>query len=459
MQALIYTRVSQDRAEGRSPAEQKKEAEAFCQRKGWEVVDVITDSVGASRHSKGERTGWEDVKRRIEGGTVDVLVTWEASRAQRDLAAYAELRDLCVSAGVLWSYSGKTHDLSNVDDRFKTGLDALLAEREVDQTVERVNRAMRANAEAGRPHGRLLDGYRRIYDDTTGAFVAQVPDGERAPVIRRIFDLYLSGHGIRPITRILNGEGVPTSTGKEWNDAQVRAVLVRPAYAGKRVHKGQVVGQGDWPALVSDEDFERVQARLKASSTGARRTTSKGRLLSAVSRCGKCGGKMHVLHDRNKRKVYTCREGYCVSRDQTKLDDFVSGVVVHYLSDPATARALGEDQPLPEVEEAAAELENLRSRLAGATTAYANGSIEIGTLAAVEADVMPRIREVEAAIRDAYLPVKVDVPAEGVGEWWESLPLDQRRVLVGALVSSVEVLPTGRGTRTFNPDHVRINWR
>jgi hypothetical protein len=39
----------------------------------------------------------------IADGSVDVLVTWEASRAERKLAGVAELIDLCAAHGVLWS--------------------------------------------------------------------------------------------------------------------------------------------------------------------------------------------------------------------------------------------------------------------------------------------------------------------------------------------------------------------
>ncbi|HEX6236004.1 MAG TPA: recombinase family protein, partial [Acidimicrobiales bacterium] len=124
--ALIYTRVSQDRAGGRSPAEQEAEARAHCEREGWEVAEVVTDSVGASRHSKGHRDGWGRARRLVGAGDVDVLVTWEASRAQRDLSAYSELRDLCAAHGVRWAYSGRVHDLTTSDGRFRTGLDALL---------------------------------------------------------------------------------------------------------------------------------------------------------------------------------------------------------------------------------------------------------------------------------------------------------------------------------------------
>ena len=69
----------------------------------------------------------------VAAGGLDVLVTWEASRAQRDLDAYLELRRLCAASGVRWAYSGTVYDLAHGSDRFRTGLDALVAEDEVEK--------------------------------------------------------------------------------------------------------------------------------------------------------------------------------------------------------------------------------------------------------------------------------------------------------------------------------------
>lgn len=170
MRALIYARVSSDpRGAGRSVAEQVDECRAFAEREGWTVVDEFTDNDrSASRHARRDRPAWAKTKAALASGEVDVLVTWEASRAQRDLAAYTELREICASHGVRWAYSGTVYDLADRSDRFRTGLDALVAEDEADRTRERVQRALRSNATKGRPHGKRSFGYRRIYDETTG---------------------------------------------------------------------------------------------------------------------------------------------------------------------------------------------------------------------------------------------------------------------------------------------------
>jgi DNA invertase Pin-like site-specific DNA recombinase len=462
LKALIYTRVSQDRAGGRSPEEQETEARAVCAAEGWTVVEVITDTVGASRRSKGTRAGWTRARKLVASGTVDVLVTWEASRAQRDLKAYAELRDLCVEHDVRWNYSGKTYDMARGDDRFRTGLDALLAEREAEEISERVRRATRANAANGRPHGRRVFGYRRVYDAESGRLIGQVPDEAQAPIVRRVFADYVAGSGPRTIADALQREGISTMTGiGPWTDEHIRRMLRSPAYAGQRVYQGEVIGKADWEPLVDADTWATAQARLAASRAAHPRVRGTDRLLSGVGRCGVCGAKVAVGHDRNKRKVYQCRSGHHVARDMVKLDAYVSAVLVAWLESPSSAEALaGATTVSDEAKAAATELQVLEARRADAVAMYVGGTIEASTLAAVEAELAPAIRAARKATqRDVGAALSVEVPDTGVEEWWIGLSDEVRRSIVGHLLTAVVIGPTHRGRRSFDPDAITIEFR
>ena len=97
--AIIYTRVSADRGKARSVAEQEQECRAECERRGWPVAEVLTDNDrSATRYATKDRPQYARLRELLTPG--DVLVFWEASRAQRDMARYVELRDLCADRGV-----------------------------------------------------------------------------------------------------------------------------------------------------------------------------------------------------------------------------------------------------------------------------------------------------------------------------------------------------------------------
>lgn len=451
MRALIYTRVSQDRAEGRSPAEQEAESRALCERNDWEVVQVCTDTRGASRHSKGARPGWDEALRLVASGGVDVLVTWEASRAQRDVAAYTVLRDLCAKHSVLWCYSGKVYDMTSGSDRFVSGLDALIAEREVEETRERIMRSVRANAAAGRPHGRRLYGYRRVYDPVTRVLVTQEPVPEEAEVVRSIFADYLAGVGIRTIAAGL--AGIRTGTGADWTYMQVKRVLRNPHYAGRRVHRGEVVADATWEPLVSADDFETVQARLDDSRARHVRTKWTARLLSGVGRCGVCGSKVFAGHDRNQRKTYICKTRFCVTRDLRKLDAYVVSSLLDRLEEPGELA----DPPAPALE-ARKRAAELQARLDDAVAEFTSGRLSAGTLAKVEADLRPRIAQAEAEVRRAFLS-GVDLDGKTPEVWWDGLTAEAKREAVNRLIEAVVIKRTKQGTREFLPDCVEVVFR
>src|SRR5438105_1898185 len=113
--ALIYSRVSHDRVGlGRSVGEQEAECRQVAEQEGWAVTVVLCDNDrSASRYAKKRRPAYEELKRLLATGTVDVVMAWEASRLHRDMADYVRIRDLCAEHGVLWHYSGRTYDMSN----------------------------------------------------------------------------------------------------------------------------------------------------------------------------------------------------------------------------------------------------------------------------------------------------------------------------------------------------------
>jgi site-specific DNA recombinase len=116
-----------------------------------------------------------------------VLVTWASSRNQRRLDGYVDLRELCVRHGVRLAYKGRIYDLTVGADRFQTGLDALLDERDAEEIRDGILRSHRASVAAGGLEGRsrtatpapTCPGLRRVGE--------QVPDPQTAPVVQAMW--------------------------------------------------------------------------------------------------------------------------------------------------------------------------------------------------------------------------------------------------------------------------------
>jgi site-specific DNA recombinase len=394
------------------------------------------------------------VKRRLTTDGIEVLVTWEASRSNRDLGEFVALRDLCLANGVLLSYSGRTLDLDDTDDSFQASLDAVLGERESNQTRKRILRAVRSNAAAGRPHGRILYGYRRVYDPTTGALVGQEPDPETAPIVSEIARRFLSGESIYAITGDLNARKV---SDKPWSAKRVKRVLQNPGYAGLRVYQGEVTGDAAWEPIFDRATFDAIQARF-APRRGGRGGTDVKHLLSGIARCGRCGSVMYVVHDRG-RDVYSCKDGIGhLSRAKNHLDAYVTATILERLATVDFADFAAEH---PEATHARAEAAELRQRLDDAAAEYSAGRVSAGMLGKVEAELVRQIKAAEKRARAAAIPPNiVDLAGEGVDERWDALKVEQQREVVRLLLD-VTVLPDTRprGSRGFDPDAVRLEWR
>ena len=229
-----------------------------------------------------------------------------------------------------------------------------MSRAERNRTRLRVANAMRAHAQAGRwLGGRPPYGY-RIVDAgphpnpskaASGARLHQLaPDPETAPVVRRIFDMYLAGAGYKQIAAVLTNEGIPSPSahdpkrnshrpGHSWAMSAVRAILGNPRYLGYQVSgrtkKKDVLLDPDVPALghvtrqqwqqrdewvtstvqaydaiVEEQNWHRVQA-LVASNTRTKAVTPSRRTHAGVRRsdpsryplaglvvCDACGKKL-----------------------------------------------------------------------------------------------------------------------------------------------------------------------
>jgi hypothetical protein len=380
-----------------------------------------------------------------------VLVTWEASRAQRDLKVYAELRDLCADRGVKWSYSGSVYDLNTSDGRFTTGLHALLSEHESDKTHERVLRDFRAAAIEGRPHGKIVYGYRGEYDKATGA-LRRVPDPEQAPIVQEAARRVLAGETTWSVAKDFNARDIPTpGTSAEWVGQRVGLMLQRPTYAGLRTHHGSIT-DGQWEALISPEDHQQLVAILSNPNRRTQRGVEPQWLLSGTAKCGVCGARVERLKN-GGYDSYTCASPRRhVGRRVTYVDAIVTEAIIGRLE----AATSIDEFANPEQQKALAEARRLTERLEAAADRYSNDEISDATLARIEANLTPKIRELERLAQDVVNPLVGELLGPNARETWNSWSMTNRRTVVAAL-ARVTIMPAPRG-RVFRPEFVKFEW-
>lgn len=487
LRAVIHARESkfEVKAGNRSTTEQVEESRDWCDQQGVSVAKVIVeDGVGASPLSKGLRSGkkrddWEETKRLLaegdENGPIDILVTWSATRGHRDLEEYVRLRQLCVETGSLWCYGGRVYDMTDGDDRFRTAMDGVVGERDSFEIRKNVMRGIRANIRKGRPHGRHLYGYRRVYDRETRALQYVEPHPDQAWVVQWIYATYLAGHGCNRIGQCLQFVNLmslmvgtptlPTPKAGPWNHSFIRRVLRNPAYKGRRTHNGEDVGEAMWPPLVDARTWERANRRLTANSTKANRASPRRKLLSGVALCSVCNTRLAYNPPwRHHVASYRCRNSH-LSRSADKLEAYVLVALLKRLARRDANDVLDDDDEPPEVKAARGELTELQEELEDARRLrrgeVPGKRLSVMAFAEIETDLLARIEAAEARIRSAPVPIDISIPpADRLDGWWDhDLTDEQRREVVSAFIAGVTVRPAGRGKQHFDPSLIEIEWR
>ncbi|MFG2067737.1 recombinase family protein [Micromonospora tulbaghiae] len=464
LRAVIYARVSDDdKKQRRSVGEQEQECQQGAADHGWTVAEVFVDNDrSASRYARKTREAYVKLLDYLATARVDVLILWESSRGGRELEGWAALLNLCRRRGVRIHVvtHRRTYDLENPRDWRTLAEDGVDSAYESEKTRERILRSVRAKAASGKPHGKLLYGYRRTYDDR-GNFIAQVPRDEEAAVVREAAQRVADGASCYSIAQDFNGRGIPTPRGGEqgWSLSQIKRMVINPGYIAQRVHNGKIVGPADWPALLDEQTFSVCVARLTDEKRKTMRDTSVKHLLTGIVACQKCGGRMRVQKNRT-HYAYMCKPNFCVSIKQSLLEDFITALVVERLSRPDALDLLSPLDTDERAVRAAKEAAEKRAQLDGWYDAAADGDLSPAGLAHIERKLLAEIEAAEEQARTVAVPPMVRrLVGSGAEAGWRDLDVAQRREVV-SLLMDIRLGPTQRGARRFDPGRLGASrWR
>ncbi len=466
--AAVYARISHDPLLTQlGTARQVKDCKELAARRGWTVVETFVDDDTSATSGK-PRPRYQAMLAALRAGRMDALVVWDVDRLTRTPRELEDIIDLADKHGVALASVGGEIDLATPQGKLTAGIKAQVARHEAEQLSRRVRRKMAERAEAGQPHGRVAFGWRREYQhDPSGRVTSSrdVLDPGPADLVQQAAMAVLAGESLRSIVQRLNASGAPTPTDKPWSASALRGVLLRERNAGLRVHQGQVIGGGEWPALLDEPTWQRVVALL---TDPARRTSPASSaikyLLSGIARCDVCSGPMRVLiagKDGRKQDSYACQDSYHVRRQRQPLDDLVTQIIITRLAQPDAADLFTE-QDSEAARDAREQADAVRARLDLAADAYATGDIDARQLARITSRLRPQLEQHEQIARDlSSVPDLLDLATPDIAERWAEVPLPRQRAVIDLLLE-IRVKPvTRRGGQAahFDPESVLISWR
>lgn len=505
-----YLRVSLDRSgTGKSPDQQHDEITTEAHRRGWHVHSnpYRDDNRSASRYATRQREGFAQLIADLDQGRFEanLLAIWESSRGSRRTGEWIDLIDLCRDRGVhIWVLThNRVYDPSNARDRRSLREDASDAEYESDKTSERLQRDMRAAAKSGRPHGKNVYGYQRVYSVKPNGIrvlekVIEHPD--QAWVVKEAAAMVLAGRSYYDIAATFNEKSIlPRRPVREahrkalgWTAPAVKQMLTMSVYTGKRVHnptEGELATyEGIWPPLISPETWEKLQLALKSRGIKSNNWPAK-HLLSGIALCGECDARTRVgrqnggvqKHDKNGERLprtryhaYQCigvpgRPGFHVSMREEHLDLIVTELVLARLERPDFLATLGEQDEDVDAERDAV-LEEIRGHQAWLeqVAAEAERRRDLRMLTEQRDLVEPKIEAAQKRLESlaAADPLVLELARSGrVREMWSERDRSgdivwQRHVIRELIVPRIHrVPPEAVGRKGPNPSRVSYDWR
>jgi len=289
-----------------------------------------------------DRPALEELRNDAKGDLFDAIYFHSADRLARKAAHQTIIVDELLRSGKQVVIGGKDF-VRNPENTLTLTMLGAFAEFEREKIIERTTRGWRHRIRSGGlvSQGNCTFGYDYMPKTTTSP-CAIVVNEQEAEIVRWMFEVYASGMGVQAITRSLEERGVLTKRGgKLWYDKSIKWLLQNQVYTGIRYYnrmtraaepaKGRKHApltfrdRSEWvgvpvPAIISQELFDRAQARMQALGKRYRHPITHY-LLSGLVECGECGcrcssyrryvGKQLVTGERSiyHRAAYKCNSG------------------------------------------------------------------------------------------------------------------------------------------------------
>jgi len=216
MRAAIYARYSSSLQQATSIADQITKARKFCEKAGYEVVAIFSDSEMTGRNMR--RPGLIALKEALNQREIDIIIVEAVDRLGRRVADSLNFFDLASFSGV------KLHSLDEgPQDFINILLRGYAAQQFSEMIAQHTRRGMQGAVTRGRLHTSAY-GYCKL--DTEKGLNRGVDAGE-AEIVRRIFREAAEGRSAKTIAAGLNADGIPAPRGGTWDASTIRGNKAR----------------------------------------------------------------------------------------------------------------------------------------------------------------------------------------------------------------------------------------
>lgn len=312
---VIYARYSSEKQTEQSIEGQLRVCHEYAEKHNLNVVKEYID-----RAMTGTNDNRPSFQQMIEDSSLkefEFVLVYKLDRFSRSKYDNAIYKHKLQQNGV--KVISATESISNTPEgELMEGLLEMFAEMYIKDLREKVKRGMRENMIKGNYlGGHLLYGY-KVVDKKIAV------DEKTAPAIRYLFEEYANGKPLKQILKELNDRGFRTERGKLLSYNTFLCSLSNKKYIGI-FDNGEIQNDNYYPAIVSNQLFEAVQARLKQNRVRPGKNKSIDYLLSGKAFCGHCGKNLNGTCGTGKLGTiyhyYFCpNKKQCKKRNEKKND-------------------------------------------------------------------------------------------------------------------------------------------
>lgn len=309
--AIAYYRYSSEAQRDASIAQQREEAHRYAKQHGYHIVKEYEDR--AITGSRDDRPGFQQMLEEVKYLKVAYLILWKTDRLSRDKYDSVLAKKIIRDAGTEIVYVAEAMPEDEAERILIESIQEGLAQHFLIQHTKNVTRGLRYNAENCLYNGVKMLGYIGKPD------CPYEIDPETSIIVKKIFSDYAEGVPMKEIVNDLTKAGIKSVKGNDFTINSLRHILHNRAYLGEYKWGEYVIPEG-MPRIISDELYEKVQARLAKNKHGGNRKVMEMHpetiddhemfWLTDYMVCGDCGGTMHGVSGTSEKGVlhyyYVC---------------------------------------------------------------------------------------------------------------------------------------------------------
>lgn len=311
----LYVRVSTaEQVEGFSIDGQLKVLNDYCKAMGKVVVKEYVEK-GVSGKSIDGRLQLQQLLEDAKNGEFDEVLFWKINRLARNQLDLLKIVDTLSKNNITFRSYSENFETETPMGKFALQMMGAVGELERNTIVDNVKMGMKQRARTGKWNGGIILGYRTITVNEKDTRLEIVP--EEAIKVKKIFELYASGKGLKAITNQLNHEGYKTKRGNMFGTGGIKDILMNPTYVGKirynvrenwnekrrkGINKNPIIVDGEHEAIIPLDLWEKVQEMYKLKSGKPKKAFESNYILTGLMKCPVCGASMVAGRTKRKRK-------------------------------------------------------------------------------------------------------------------------------------------------------------